>query len=68
MKIVLHAIAKKKTKGFKGFKFGTVIGRFQGDLMPVRVVKSQQRSRERLRAKPVNDLMMHDEKSCKQMR
>ena len=28
MKIVLHAIAKK-TKGFKGFQFGTVIGRFQ---------------------------------------
>ena len=36
MKIVLHAIAKKKTKGFKGFKFGTVIGRFQCDLMAVK--------------------------------
>ena len=29
MKILSHASAKKKTKRLKGFKFRTVIGRFQ---------------------------------------
>ena len=36
METFSHASAKKKTKQLKGFKFRTVIGRFENEIMAVK--------------------------------